>query len=433
MRHLPRGLFVLLVCTPACAPEEDLVDGLFTPAEYEKVQALSPLMAPPDDPTNKWRDDPRAAAFGQKLFFETDYSGPLQIGDDGANGAAGKVGDTGKLACASCHAGPWLIDVRSQPGNVSLGSAILPRNAASLVNVAYYFPWIENDGLLDSLWAESMIDIEFPLSFNSTRSRLAHVVYANHRDDYNAIFEPDLDPALDPAHPDAARFPADAAVGSPEWMAMDPADQDHVTEIYVNFGKSIHAYLKLLVSKDAPFDRYVAGDTTALDASAKRGLKLFVGKAGCVECHNTPHFSDDDFHNTGIAAAGPNVTTENGRFATVEFVLGHEFNSVSRWSDDRTGDRLDGLTEDEALKGAWRTKGLRHVAETGPYMHTGQFAELRDVVEFYNQGGHTDGIVGTKSELIVPLNLSDAEIDDIVAFLRSLTGEEVPAALLARP
>ena len=66
-------------------------------------------------------------------------------------------------------------------------------------------------------------------------------------------------------------------------------------------------------------------------------------------------------------------------------------------------------------------------------MHTGQFKDLHEVVRFYNEGGHTDGIVGTKSELMVPLGLSDAEIDDIVAFLGTLTGEPVPAALLAKP
>jgi cytochrome c peroxidase len=111
----------------------------------------------------------------------------------------------------------------------------------------------------------------------------------------------------------------------------------------------------------------------------------------------------------------------------------HEFNSDSRWSDDRNTGRLDDVTKDEALRGAWRTKGLRQVAETAPYMHTGQFPDLRSVVEFYNDGGHDEGTVGTKSELIVPLNLADAEIDDLVAFLRALTGEEVAPELLAPP
>lgn len=432
--HLVLLLATVLGPLAACTPEEELVDGVFTPAEWEKIKELSPLPELPKDPTNRHADDPAAAAFGQRLFFETAYSGPLTIADDGMNGGTGDIGAQGTMSCASCHSGPWLIDLRSQPGNVSLGAAYLPRNAGSLVNSAFYFPWIENDGLLDSLWSESMIDIEFDLSFNSSRLRLAHVLYEKHRDEYNALFDPDLDPALDPAHVDAARFPAEGRPGSDAWNAMTPEDQDHVTGAWVNFGKSIHAYLKLLVSGDSPFDRYVAGDTAALSPSAKRGLKLFVGKAACVECHNTPHFSDDDFHNNGLVAEGPNVnTTETGRYATVDFVLGHEFNSKSRWSDDPSADRLDGLKNDESLMGRWRTKGLRQIAETPPYMHTGQFATLEDVVDFYDKGGHTDGLIGVKDEILLPLNLSEGEKTDLVEFLRSLTGEQVAPELLANP
>lgn len=417
-----------------CAPEEELIDGVFTPAEWEKVKILSPLPELPEDPTNRFADDPGAAAFGQRLFFERAYSGPLTIGDDGTNGGAGAVGATGTMSCASCHEGPWLIDLRSQPGNVSLGSAYLPRNAGSMINVAYYFPWIENDGLLDSLWSESMIDIEFDLSFNSSRLRLAHVLYEKHRGEYNALFDPDLDPALDPAHPDAARFPADGRPGSDAWDSMSPEDQDHVTGAWVNFGKSIHAYLKLLVSGDAPFDRYVAGDRAALSQAAKRGLKLFVGKAACVECHNTPHFSDDDFHNNGLVATGPNVNpAEEGRQAVIDLLLGHEFNVNSKWSDDRNTGRLDGLKRDEALIGVWRTKGLRQIAETAPYMHSGQFATLAEVVDFYDQGGHDVGLIGVKDAVLQPLQLSAGEKADLVEFLRSLTGEEVDPKLLRDP
>lgn len=431
-RHRPL-LAGLLLCA-ACTTEEQLHDGLFTTAEWDKIQTLSPLPEPPEDTTNRFATDPKAAAFGQRLFFEADYAGPLTVGDDGSNGGLGKVGDTGKIACASCHEGPWLIDLRSQPGNISLGAAILPRNSASMINVVYYFPWIENDGLLDSIWSEAMVDIEFPLGFNSSRSRLAHVIFAKHRDEYNALFDPDLDPALDPAHPDAARFPADALPGSPEWMAMSAADQDHVTGIYVNFGKSLHAHLRRLVSRNAPFDRYVEGDTTAISAAAKRGLKLFVGKAGCVECHNTAHFSDDDFHNTGLAADGPNVSkTEEGRYGRVDFLLAHEFNSNSKWSDDRNTGRLDGVSKTEDLKGQWRTKGLRHVAETGPFMHSGQFDTLEEVIDFYDKGGHETGFVGIKDDIVKPLNLSDTEKSDLVAFLQSLTGEEVSEELLRNP
>ncbi|MCX4239327.1 cytochrome-c peroxidase [Paraliomyxa miuraensis] len=421
-----------VVLAAACSDEE-LVDGIFTQQQWVQIQELSPLPEPPLDPTNRYQRDPLAAALGHRLFFEAAYAGPLQVGDDGRNGGLGMPGDTGKIACASCHEGPWLIDLRTNPNNVSLGANIIPRNAASMVNVAYYSPWIENDGLLDSLWSEAMVDVEFDLGFNSSRLRLAHVIYERHREGYEAAFG-SLDPALDPTHAEAARFPADARPGSPEWDAMTPEDQDHVTEIFVNFGKALHAYLDRLVSRDAPFDRYVAGETDAMSPAAKRGLQLFVGKAACVECHATPHFSDDDFHNTGLAATGPFISTEEqGRYDRIDFLLAHEFNSSSRWSDDRSTGRLDGVVKDEALIGTWRTKGLRHVAETAPYMHSGQFATLEEVVEFYDQGGHDEGFHGTKDEIIQPLNLTTDEKADLVEFLASLTGRELPPELLREP
>lgn len=428
----PGLLVAALSCALSCAGgEADLIDGVFTDEEWAKIQELSPLPDPPTDPTNRYQHDPAAAKLGQKFFFESDFAGPLTVGDDGQNGALGNAGDTGKVSCAACHHGPWLIDTRSNPNNASLGGDWLPRNAATMVNTAYYSPWIENDGLLDSLWSEGMIDIEADISFNSSRLALAHLIYDKYRDEYNAAFDPDLDPALDAAHPDAARFPASGRPSDPEWQAMTPADQDHVTGIYVNFGKSIHAYLTLLTSKDAPFDRYVAGEKSAISASAKRGLKLFVGKAACAECHATPHFSDDDFHNNGLAIEGPHINPdETGRAATVSFVLNHEFNSKSKWSDDPSDTRLDGLVEDDALIGRWRTKGLRQIAETAPYMHSGQFKTLEEVIDFYNDGGAMSGYKGVKDDILKPLNLTEGEKSDLVEFLKTLTGAPVADDLL---
>lgn len=94
-----------------------------------------------------------------------------------------------------------------RPSATSLGADHLARNAGSLVNVAYYPDhWYESDGLLDSLWGQSVVDIEFDPAFNSSRLRLAHVIYDEYRDEYNAIFRP-LDPALDPAQGDLHQVP----------------------------------------------------------------------------------------------------------------------------------------------------------------------------------------------------------------------------------
>src|SRR5690606_39546840 len=91
---------------------------------------------------------------------------------------------------------------------------------------------------------------------------------------------------------------------------------------------------------------------------------------------------------------------------------------------------VDGLEPTDEDVGAFRTAGLRNIATTPPYMHTGQFPDLRSVVEFYNEGGGSSSFVGTKDELMVELNLTETEIDDLVAFLESLTGEPLPSELL---
>lgn len=422
---------LLLACGDG---DGEAIDGVFTAEEWTKIQTLSPLPGPPDEPTNKYADDPAAAVLGQMFFYEPGYAGPLTV-----DSALGKVGETGKVACASCHEGPWMIDLHSVPSDNSVGAGWIPRNANSVVNAVYYLPWFENDGISDSIWSDALVDLEISIGFNSTRLRLAHVIFDKYRAEYDALFDPDLDPALDPAHPDAARFPPDGKPGEAAWDAMDPADQDHVVGINVNFGKAVDAYLRTLTSDDAPFDRYVAGETDAISVAAKRGLKLFIGKAGCVQCHDGPHFSDNKFHVNGLAPSGSHVAFSDvdGRALWIERLLALPWNSVSKWSDDpaegarRLSELKDMSLEAEIAEanGAWRTKALRQAAETPPYMHTGQIETLREVVEFYNRGGDDGGFVGVRSPLLVPLNLSEQEIDDIVAFLGTLTGQQVPVEL----
>jgi cytochrome c peroxidase len=203
---------------------------------------------------------------------------------------------------------------------------------------------------------------------------------------------------------------------------------------FANFGKALAAYERRLLSDGAPFDRYAAGDTGAMSEPAKRGLKLFIGKAACVACHNGPTFSDEEFHVTGVPQIGEHVLeSDGGRYDAIPFYLSWDFNTAGPYSDDPAIDRTRGVTQDEALLGAFRTKGLRSVAETAPFMHTGHLATLQEVVELYNDGGAESGFAGAKDALIQPLNLTPQEIQDLVAFLESLTGEPVPEALRRDP
>ncbi|MDX2090670.1 MAG: cytochrome c peroxidase [Kofleriaceae bacterium] len=262
------------------------------------------------------------------------------------------------------------------------------------------------------------------------------------------------------------------------WDCMQLADQLLINRIYVNWAKAIAAYEYTLISRDSPFDRWAAGGFVpgGLGASAERGARLFVGKAACATCHSGPLFMDQQFHQIGVPQIGTYVpkTTDcpaggwcdcvsDDRFEPtnclpigardgIRKLHASKFRRDGAWSDDAECQRnfvnhidvnyaanhpeeCDGrvkyyalpLTDD--LKGAWRTPGLRDIAITGPYMHTGMYATLRDVIVHYNKGGLVEGgeQIGTLDQKIKPLNLSDQEIDDLVAFLETLTSTLDPS------
>jgi cytochrome c peroxidase len=208
--------------------------------------------------------------------------------------------------------------------------------------------------------------------------------------------------------------------------------------------KVMAAYLMALNSTRAPFDLYAQGDRAALTPAQKRGLKLFIGKAGCIECHSGPAFngvatarSERDFYRSvGIAQRGPNVdAVDTGRASSIGLLLKDPFNSGGQFNDARDPDgrprlnRVAGLSTLPGDEGRFRIKGLRQVAKTAPYMHAGQLDTLADVVRFYNLGGDSGGFSGTRDRLMVPLGLTPDEELDLVAFMESLTGAPIPPSL----
>jgi cytochrome c peroxidase len=406
----------------------------FTSEEFDIIKQFNLVNGPPANTTNKYADDPMIAAFGQQLFFEKSYAGKLTIADP----VLGTVGTAGLVACANCHdVTHYWTDTRSKPNNMSLGAKWTTRNAPTLVNVAYY-QWNSWGGKEDSLWYQGANGCESAVNFAGNRLQYAHMLYAKYRTQYNALFPTPLDPALDINASDAARFPVNGAPGTAgtpldtAWKGMTPGDRDIVNTIMANIGKSIEAYERKLVSRNAPIDKYIAGDYTALTPAAKRGLALFIGKAACVDCHSGPTFTDNLFHNTGIPQAGINTpVTDNGRFDEIPKTLSNDFNTASKYSDDQALGQVKIATLKQAddLKGRFRTGMLRQIEMTGPYMHTGSLQTLEDVVRFYNWGGGDANFAGTKSTAMVPLLLTDQEQADLVAFLHSLTGDPPPADL----
>lgn len=160
-------------------------------------------------------------------------------------------------------------------------------------------------------------------------------------------------------------------------------------------GMAIAAFERTVISGETAFDRYEKGDKKALTDQEKRGLILFVSKAACTQCHAGPNFTDNSFKNLGLPQAGP-LKEDLGRYE---------------------------VTKDPKDKGAFKVPSLRNIAMTAPYMHTGAFATLDEVVEFYNQGG---GPGSNKTPKLLKLNLTDSEKKDLVAFLKSLTGTLPP-------
>lgn len=195
-------------------------------------------------------------------------------------------------------------------------------------------------------------------------------------------------------------------------------------------GMALASYERTLVSGDSLFDRWYFGkDESALSESAQRGFELFRGKAGCVGCHTIEKdfalFTDNGFHNTGIgyfatmqpASENLVVTLAPGQKERVETDLlqttGTEhFRDLGRYE-------ITGLPAD---RWRYRTPSLRNIALTAPYMHDGSLPRLRDVLLFYNRGGVPNEVLDSQ---IKPLGLDDTELDDLLSFLRSLTGSNV--------
>ena len=162
---------------------------------------------------------------------------------------------------------------------------------------------------------------------------------------------------------------------------------------------------------------------TLTDAQ-KRGLKLFTGKANCIECHNGPLLSDQRYYNLGVP---PAVRWEEDGLAQITFRYEQYAKGVTeamyRTIKDDAG--LYYRTKQKSDKGKFRVPSLRYTLYTAPYMHNGAFFELSEVVDFYDEGGGENEFAATKTKLLKPLNLSDEEKEDLLAFLESLSGAEI--------
>jgi cytochrome c peroxidase len=421
-----------------------------TDPERAMFAMLAPpqLPAPPPDISNKYADDPRAAAFGQKLFFEKGLSGKLLDGDnDGGEHALGNKGEAGKVSCAGCHVPQsGYLDSRTLGQQISLAAGWGHRRAPSLLDVgqARIITW---DGRRDALYNQPMGVIESPLEMNSSRLYAAQQIAKLHKAEYEAIFGPL------PPFDDTARFPPltadttgcqpalggvkDPCVGTThglpgdkaEYDGLSPADQDAVIQVVVNVGKALGAYERKISCGPSRFDQWVNGKGD-LSASEHRGASLFIGKGKCVSCHSGPFLTDEKFHNVGLQPAVVAVafidTDDRGAAVGLAAALADPLNTKGKFSDGYDN-RLPATVGPE-MEGAFRTPGLRCSSRRPTLMHTGQMKSLEEVVSFFSDGGSPTGYPGTNE--LGRLDLTADEQADLVAFLRALDGTGPDAGLL---
>jgi cytochrome c peroxidase len=147
--------------------------------------------------------------------------------------------------------------------------------------------------------------------------------------------------------------------------------------------RALASYVRTILSGDSPYDRFINGDRSALSSEQQLGLAIFRGKGNCTACHVGPNFTDEQFHNTGVA-----------------------------WHDDH-------LTDEGRSNGSFKTPTLREIARTAPYMHDGSMATLVEVIDFYSDGGRPNPYIDPE---IRPRNFASEEKRALIAFLRSLNG-----------
>ena len=282
---------------------------------------------------------PEKAALGKMLFFDT------------------RLSRDKNLSCASCHnpSFGWEVPFATAIG---AGGKPLPRHAPTTINQA----WSKNyfwDGRAPTLEAQAKGPIESTLEMDLPLAKA--VERLNEVQGYRSAF---------------AKAFAGKAVS-----------EDTVLQ-------ALATYERTLVTGDTPFDRWIRGDTQALNDSARRGFAVFTGKANCAACHTGWNFTDDKFHDIGLPSK------DVGRSAVSKSA-----------ADDR----------------AFKTPSLREIAARAPYMHDGTLVSLETVIVHYVTGGEKRA---TLSPLMKPLALTGTDIADLVAFMRSLSS---PQAIVAMP
>lgn len=378
------------------APWRDGELALIRSLQLDNFESLmaEPLFAAEDQPT--------ARTMGRNIFFDKRFS---------ANG---------QISCATCHQ-PQLRFTDGKARSQALGTS--KRNAPSLIGAAAS-PWYYWDGRKDSLWSQALSPLEDPAEHGSNRLHYARLLASdqNYRSQYLDLFGPlpDFD--------DQTRFPlVSDAVNQPAWHSawskVSNTDQRLVNTVFSNLGKVVAAYERMLLPGPSRFDHYVAtldhGESTSgsaeLSPLERLGLRIFIGKGNCTQCHNGPLLTNNSFHNIGNLPS-PGTTPDLGRRSALQTLLTDSFNCTGPFSQAESCDELTFMQTGKETIGAMRTPSLRNLGGTAPYGHAGQHASLLSVVNHYDEA--PEALIGHNEAK--PLNLWFWEHRALTAFLQTL-------------
>ncbi|MGI9520988.1 MAG: cytochrome-c peroxidase [Hyphomicrobiaceae bacterium] len=371
------ALLTMLIASNVTSAAEGL---LLNPEVIERLVRHGPW--PPklvNDASNRISGRPKGIAFGEKLFFDRRLSIDKSV------------------SCADCHqpARGWTDGRR-----IAKGLAVGIRNTMPVVNTRFnrWFGW---DGSNDNLWAQSMRAILAPNEMGANGHHVAEVLAADLvlRKEYADLFG-------------------------------EPISPKRAETILVNIGKALASFQETLVSARTKFDTFrdalERGDwevAARYPRRARRGAAIFVGRGKCNVCHSGPMFTSGEFHDAGMPYFVRPGQVDAGRFSGITRLKASRWNLASRWNDDPT--KRGAWASRQVMKlhrnfGEFKIPSLRNLTRTDPYMHNGSIATLHDVVRHYSEID-TERLHGDGERLLRPLRLSPPEINDLVAFLRTLS------------
>ena len=358
-------IFVISVFSLLSCKRDAEIISLDEQIDLLNLEQIPPVSFPPDNPSTSEKIE-----LGRLLFWDPVISGEKDV------------------ACATCHHpefgyGDGLdlpIGVRGEGLGESrmqgVGIDRVPRNAPTILNTAYnglkaYDTYLAEESPM--FWDGRMESLENQCQGPPTsRSEMAG-------DAYNA------ESALSNVILKLRQIP--------EYVEkFDQVFGGGIAAVTVeNYAKAIATFERTIVSVNSPYDQYLKGNTDALTKQEKEGLLLFFGKGKCGDCHSGPMFSDWSFHALGV---------------------------------EENPNRVGGVDHGKDSTFRFRTPTLRNIAITAPYMHNGMQSTLREVMDFYNKGKSNNENIEEVSLLFVPLDLSDEEIEALIAFMYALTDEE---------